>query len=229
MLRDGIKIINIIGIDGSGKSTLGKRLTRELLENGINCRYIYGQFFAKLLHPLKIFAKHSVLRNTNEFADYDTYISKKTGFSKKHRVLGTIYAWMWLIDYSMQTFFKVNRIVGHHQVVIIDRYIYDIVVNLSITAGWPIEKAHAVLGILFKIHPKPDIVIYLDLPEEVAFTRKHDIQSIQYLQERRERYLWLSEKWNFQIIDGIKDRNEILKEALEKCSRNIPSGDQSHV
>ena len=223
------KIINIAGIDGSGKSTLAQCLTKELLDRGVDCGYVYCQFFAKLLYPFKLIAKRSVMKETDEFADYETYVSKKTQFSKKHRVLGTIYALMWLIDYSMQTLLKINTAVGRHQVVIIDRYIYDIVINLSITAAWPVEKAHDVLSVLFKIYPKPDIVIYLDLPEEVAFARKHDIQSIRYLQERRERYFWLSEKWHFEIIDATRDSDSVLTGVLERCCRLIPCGAYENV
>ena len=210
-------VINIIGIDGSGKSTLAKRLAMILTDRGINCCNIYCQFFAKLLYPLKIVARHSVMRKTDEFADYATYIKKKTGFSKKHSFFGTIYALLWLIDYSMQVFLKVNRVVGKHRVIIIDRYVYDIAVNVSITAGWPIESLPHFLNMIFKMHPRPDIVIYLDLPEEIAFSRKNDIQSIDYLKERRERYLWLAEHCNFQIIDGVKSVDTILGEVIERC------------
>jgi len=160
------------------------------------------------------------LRKIDEFADYDTYIKKKTGFSRKHRVLGTVYALLWQFDYSVQTFFKVNRIVGRHQVIIIDRYIYDIMVNVSITAGWPVETLPHYLSIMFKIHPKPGIVIYLDLPEEIAFSRKNDIQSIQYLKERRQRYLWLAEHFSFEIIDATKSIETILSKVIEKCALN---------
>ncbi|MCK4348113.1 MAG: hypothetical protein KAW47_05800 [Thermoplasmatales archaeon] len=214
-------VINIIGIDGSGKSTLAKKLAMILTDRGINCCYIYCQFFAKLLYPLKVVARHSVMRKTDEFADYATYIKKKIGFSKKHHILGTIYALLWLIDYSMQAFLKVNRVVGRDRVIIIDRYVYDIAVNVSITAGWTIKILPHFLNIMFKMHPRPDIVIYLDLPEEIAFSRKNDIQSIDYLKERRERYLWLTEHYNFQIIDGAKSVDTILGEVIERCALNI--------
>lgn len=208
-------IINIIGIDGSGKSTLAKGLAGYITNKGIDVAYIYCQFFAKLLYPLKIAAKHSVMKKTDEFADYGKYIKKKTGFSTNHRVLGTIYALLWLIDYSMQAFFKVNRVVGRHQVVIIDRYIYDIMVNVSITAGWPVETLTNFCEIMLKIHPKPDFVIFLDLPEEIAFSRKNDIQSIEYLKERRDRYHLLSKRYHFHIIDATNSVEAVLNEAIE--------------
>ena len=213
------KIVNIIGIDGSGKTTLAKGLAGAFSGEGVDCLYIYCQFYAKLLYPFKNIVKHSVLRKTDEFADYSNYIKKKVGFSEKHRVLGTIYALLWLIDYSVQAFLKVNRAVGRNQVLVLDRYIYDVAVNVSITAGWSVETLTHFLGIMFKVHPKPDIVILNDLTEEIAFSRKNDIQSIDYLRERRERYLWLSKQCQFKIIDATMSVNTILNEVIEKCSQ----------
>ena len=69
------KILNIIGIDGSGKTTLAKDLTEAISGEGIDCQYIYCQFFAKLLFPFKFIAKHSVMKKTDEYADYSNYIS----------------------------------------------------------------------------------------------------------------------------------------------------------
>ena len=155
------------------------------------------------------------MRNTDEYADYETYIKKKSIFIKKYRVLGTIYALLWLFDYSLQIFYQLNRIIGSDRIIIIDRYIYDVAINISITADWAIEVLPLLLNIIFKIHPKPDIVIYLDLPEETAFSRKNDIQSIEYLKERRIRYLWLTEHFGFQLINATWSIDRILDKTIE--------------
>lgn len=208
-------IINVVGIDGSGKSTLGEHLTQTLSREGLRCRFIYCQYFAKLLYPVKRLAKATVMKDTDEFADYKKYITKKTGFSRKHKVFGTMYAVLWLIDYSIQVLCKVNNVVGRYDITIIDRYLFDIVVNICILAGWPIEQANKLLRLLFRFHPEPDVIIFIDVSEEIAFSRKDDIQSIYYLRERRELYLLLARHWNFFIIDGTKKKEEMLNEATE--------------
>jgi len=214
-------IINIVGIDGSGKSTLGEQLTQALSSKGLKCRLIYCQYFAKLLYPVKRLAKATVMKDTDEFADYKKYITQKTGFSQKHKVFGTMYAILWLIDYSIQAFCKVNNVVRRYDVTIIDRYFFDIVVNICVVAGWPIEQANKILRLLFRFHPKPDVVIFIDVPEKIAFSRKDDIQSIHYLRERRELYLLLAMYWNFVIIDGTKNKEEILSETTELVHNNL--------
>jgi len=213
------KIVNIVGIDGSGKSTLGKGIADSLSKDGIKVQLIYCQYFAKLLYPIKRLAKHTVMKKTDEFTDYKKYIKKKTGFTQNHKVLGSIYIAIWLIDYSMHIFFKVTLKLDKFEVNVIDRYLFDIVVNISILAGWRFEQANRILSILFHLHPEPDLVIYVDLPEEVAFSRKDDIQSIRYLEERREFYLRLAKHWKFEIIDGAKKKEEILEEATALINR----------
>ena len=53
-----------------------------------------------------------------------------------------------------------------------------------------------------------------ELPENIAFARKDDIQDIVYLSERRERYLYLAKQFDYQIIDGSKSQEKILEETL---------------
>ena len=67
------KLINIIGIDGAGKTTLAKALAADLQQQDPRVRYRYCQYFAKLLYPIKMAAKLSVMRKTDEFKNYDHY------------------------------------------------------------------------------------------------------------------------------------------------------------
>ncbi len=61
---DKFRLINIIGIDGAGKTTLAKRLAKHLSQDGNRVRYVYCQYFAKLLFPIKWLAKKTVMRRS---------------------------------------------------------------------------------------------------------------------------------------------------------------------
>jgi len=67
---------------------------------------------------------------------------------------------------------------------------------------------------MLKIFPKPDFVFMIDLPEEVAFNRKNDIQSVEYLKERRQLYLEMSDKYGFIKINGQDTPQDILAQVL---------------
>lgn len=210
-----LKLINIIGIDGAGKTTLAKGLAHKLKKQDPNIRYAYCQYFAKLLYPIKLLAKLTVMRRTNEFKNYGEYNRTKQQTSRKYPFFAGIYTAVWLMDYLFQIFFKVvlKLLAGQH--LVIDRYIFDIAVNLSLTAGRDTAFARRLIDRFFWFCPRPDHVFFIDLPEEIALSRKDDIQDIAYLTERRRRYLILAEVYGFTVLDGTMSRTLVLENALE--------------
>lgn len=224
MQRDHIqnfRLINIIGIDGAGKTTLALNLAGHLQKKDASIRYRYCQYFAKLLYPVKRLAKLTVMRRTDEFKDYNAYNTTKKTTSTRFPILAGIYAAIWLLDYILQSFYKISLPILSGKRLIIDRYIFDIAVNLSLTTNRKPEFAEKIIKSFFKFIPEPDRVIFIDLPEEVAFSRKDDIQDIEYLRERRERYLYLGKKFGFIIIDGTRTPEQLLQDVVE-----ILSGDR---
>jgi dTMP kinase len=207
------RLVNIIGIDGAGKTTLAKALTKELQRQNHYIRYKYCQYFPKLLYPIKFLVKHSVMRKTDEFENYKYYNRTKKYISARFPVLANIYANVWLVDYIIQVFFKITLPLLSGQRLIIDRYIFDIAVNLSLTTNNNINYARRLIRFFFKFAPRPDLVVLIDLPEEDAFGRKDDIQDIEYLRERRKRYLSLADTYKFKIIDGKKNPKQVIQDA----------------
>ena len=207
------KLINIIGIDGAGKTTLAKALAANLRQQDPRVRYRYCQYFAKLLYPIKMAAKLSVMRKTDEFKNYDNYNKTKKENSRRFPLLANMYAGIWLIDYIIQVFIKISIPILFGQKLIIDRYIYDIAVNLSLTTNNEICYSESLIRFFLKFAPQPDFIVFIDLPEEVAFNRKDDIQDIEYLRERRECYLALAGHYNFKFIDGTKSPEKMLLDA----------------
>jgi dTMP kinase len=109
---------------------------------------------------------------------------------------------------------KISIPVKFNKKLIVDRYIYDIAVNLSLTTNNDIDYAFKIISLFYKFAPKPDVVIYVDIPEEIAFDRKNDIQDIEYLRERRERYLAMVGKYDFKVIDGQRNYDQMLEDTL---------------
>ena len=81
-----------------------------------------------------------------------------------------------------------NRAVANNgnEVVIIDRYLLDFIVDESVNYG-NIENSFVTRYFLRRLN-KIDFTFYIDVSEEVALKRKSDIPSIAYLQERRKYY-----------------------------------------
>ncbi len=208
------RMINIIGIDGAGKTTLARSVAKELHKTDNNIHYRYCQYFAKLLYPVKLLAKFSVMRRTDEFRNYETYNNTKTSFSRRFPRLAGIYTFIWLFDYLIQVLFKITIPVFTGRRLIIDRYIFDIAVNLSLTTGRDVEYAAKLVNRFCRFGLRPDLIIYIDLPEDVAFKRKDDIPDLEYLRERRERYLWLAKRYGFEIVDGNNRPERVFKNVM---------------
>lgn len=207
------KIINIIGVDGSGKTTLAKAIAQDFQKHDGNVCYKYCQYVAILLYPFKKLAKISLMRKTDEFINYDHYNDIKKKNSRRYPILANIYAGIWILDYLVQILFKItfNIMIGKR--LILDRYFIDTAVNLSLTTNHEISYAEKVIRFFLKFVPEPDIVLLIDLPEQIAFNRKDDIPDLNYLRERRDRYRMLASTFDFIAIDGTKHRNEVMLEA----------------
>lgn len=209
-LRTDIRIINVVGIDGSGKTTLCQKLLSEFQKRFPDIQYVHSYHEPFLLKPIKSLAKATLMRDTDEFVDYTHYRKRKALVSNKHKLLSRIYALVWIFDYILQMFYQISvpKLMG--TCLIVDRYVYDAVLNASLTANLSRHISYKIIDMMLKIFPKPDLVFLIDLPEEVAFTRKNDIQSVEYLRERRHIYIEMADRYRFIKIDGQADPEKIL-------------------
>ena len=216
------QIIYLIGIDGSGKTTLSYNLIKELKLNNIDSKYFYARHFPILLYPIKIFGKKSILKNTDEFKDYTNYKNKKVTFFKKHRVLAYLYGLLWFFDYFVVTWVRFIGILLSKKIIIVDRFFLDVIINISVTINLRIEQVIKYSKIASYFFPKPDYYIFIDIPPKIAFERKNDIQSIIYLKERRKLYLKLQNLFNFKFVDGTETKEQLVKSVL-KIINYIPN------
>jgi len=59
------------------------------------------------------------------------------------------------------------------------------------------------------LFPKPDLIFFIDLPEETAYQRKSDVPSIDYLSRRRQAYLYMSKEQEMTLLDGTRNPGEL--------------------
>lgn len=217
-----VSLINIIGIDGAGKTTLARQLAMALQQDDQSIRYKYCQYFPKLLYPLKLLAKVTLMRGTDHFEDYDHYNQTRKHAGKRYPIMANLYACVWMVDYLAQVFINVTPDLLSGKKLIIDRYIHDVAINLSLTTNNDVNYAKKLISGFFRFAPEPDLTLIIDLPEEVAYARKNDIQAISYLSERRERYLSLADGDSIQIIDGDQPPELVLQTALNTIRASRP-------
>ena len=163
--KPDFRLINVIGIDGSGKTKLCKALLHELQKRYPATEYVHSYHEPFILKPLKSMARAIFMRGTDEFANYSRYRERKFYTSSRHKYLSSVYGFVWILDYVFQAVMKVGLLKLFGRRIIIDRYVFDTVLNASLTANWTPGMTHRILGTLLKILPSPNVVFLIDLPE----------------------------------------------------------------
>ena len=207
--RRGI-FICFTGMDGAGKTTLAKFLIDDLHDRGIKSRYVYNRYVPIILRPIMLIGKLLFLRDKDFYKDYTEYSNTKRTASRRHSVLARLYQRLLLFDYFFQILFKIKLPLLFGKNIVCDRYIYDtIVTDLSVDFNYSEEDVQKSLYKILSWFPTPNITFLVDLPEKIAYQRKDDVPSIDYLKDRRETYLHMGKECEMMILDGVTPLDEL--------------------
>ena len=205
-----MKIIYILGTDGAGKTTVARRLASAPMP-GHRIRYLYCQHRPLFLWLLKLPARLLFIRRTDQFKNYDQYRTRKDTVVAGQPRLTRLYALVWYCDVLLQTWPKMlwARLTG--DILLMDRYYLDWVVNVGVLQHNSLEGMLRDARGLERFLPKAHVHLFLDVSEETAFRRKNDIQSVQYLRERKQRYFELAPHFGFQVVDANTDVETVFR------------------
>jgi len=181
--------IYFTGIDGSGKSTVIERIKSEVFPNE-NIKVIWARYESKIMKLIvqpfkKIKTNGSTNFNDMSEKQYNSWHSFKSKITKKKWLSNQIL----LIQYLEYTY-KINKVIKEinetKEATIVDRFILDFIVDQSVNHN--LDEHNWIVKKLLSKLSEFDNIIYLDVDEEVAFKRKNDIPSVDYLTCRRNYY-----------------------------------------
>lgn len=206
-----------MGIDGSGKTTIAKEIDQRFKKNNINSIYAYGRVIPIISRLFMWLGRVLILKKEKNaiFKDYDNYShEKKKVFSNK--IIAKLFELMILGDHIIQINLKIRILLLLGKSVICDRYIHDTVItDISANLMYNSTQSNLLIKRILFMVPKPDLVFYIDIPEEIAYNRKDDVPHIQYLKERKKLYDDLEKSFEIYKIDGKKTIAEITDIAYE--------------
>ena len=115
-----------------------------------------------------------------------------------------------LTDHIIQINLKIRILLLLEKCVICDRYIHDTVItDISANLGYDSVQSNILIKKTLSLVPKPDLIFYIDIPEEIAYSRKDDVPHINYLQVRKKLYDDLERSFEIIKIDGAETIKEI--------------------
>ena len=217
------RIVTIIGTDGSGKTTVCRRLLPLMSERGMSAEHHWLGAESVLMAPVRTLLRK--LRPRTRAAATETPGSQqdllvKQTLAARLRGLTRVFAEMTLFDYRIQLRAKLWR-ARRCDVVIADRYVFDVAVNLGLTLGWsPGEVVDLVSRELRRV-PLPAVRVFVRVPPEVSLQRKDDIPDVAYVADRLSYYDAIASAFGFTVVDGTRPSETTSTEIAELAAEQL--------
>jgi thymidylate kinase len=217
------KLIIFEGIDGSGKSTQAKYFAKKLNALYFREPKFFKREILQKIHPLtelflfladrsEVYLRIKNLCGLNGFkTDQHGSTTDKFGFETDKRGL--------YMKQSTEKIYPNKSVPNPHKSVyiILDRSFPSTLAYQLI--GRNLKKLISIddylkIDFLARQKIEPDLVIVFDVPVDIALKRlkkKTKFEEKKFLMKARKAYLSLAKKFNWYVVDGAKDKNEVKK------------------
>lgn len=213
MNRRGL-FVCLIGIDGSGKTTLAKSLIRSMREQGIEMDYVWSKFESSLFKFLIWLKNKTLVRESDWKENYERSLRMKKDLFRGPFKRALYESYMMVVYW-----FQIARRVGIPLLLgknlVCDRYIYDTFVDLAVDLGYSDSSLEKKILGYAKLVPRPDAIFSLTVPESVAFGRKSDVPSLQFLKLKGEKYSRIVSLTGAKTLDGTMPLSELVTEVVK--------------
>ena len=190
-------LICLTGVDGSGKSTHAKSLSKFLTSKGYPCKYVWGASRPVLSYFFFGFTRvFGFWKETKKdtFTDPLEYADRRLV-----KVLGAVWRLFLFVDFQIRTSFRIRYPLLSGKTVVCDRYFYDMLMDLSVTGKFSARFA----TVISRTVPAPIIGFLLDAPEKVISDRRAIFGK--ELPAKRKAFLAIADFFNLTTIESSQD------------------------
>jgi thymidylate kinase len=214
--------VAIIGADGAGKSTITRQVVQSLT---IPAQYIYmgvNLENSKLVLPttrLLLEMKRLRGRRPDMTGPPDPTRSRRASKNPLKRFLSVAKTSLRLTNLIAEEWFR-QFVVWIYQlrgnIVITDRHFFIDYYAHDVAGGQGIALPNRIHGLMLKhLYPRPDLVIMLDAPPELLFSRKGE-GTLELLEIRRNEYLGMREVFPaFYVVDATQTQDEVAARVID--------------
>lgn len=202
--------IYLMGPDGTGKTTQAIELVKYLHSKGQRCTYLWLRFPHIFSIPVLAYAR---LLGLTKYIVVD---GNRHGIWEFHRskLVSKIFPLVLLVDTSIFAIIRLYLPLLLGFVVICDRFVYDILVDIMVATG-DHQYYHKRVGRLFMaLLPRRTSAILLDLKVGEIRQRRKDLDADTTLTLRRELYLRLAIHQAIPVVVPIGSVDDTRQEIL---------------
>ena len=204
-----------MGTDGAGKSTLADRLTSALEKAGLRSHHVWLGAESFLLAPIRFLLRPMVRRRVRGGSLAETVSAQpsqgayaetaaaKASMARRWPVMRSLYIALALLDYRLQYWLKMRR-ARDTEVVVADRYLFDVVVNIAVATGMEPEETVALARRVASKFRFPAALYYLRAEPALSLQRKDDIPDASYLALRLRHYDAIAKAFPFEWLDAAR-------------------------
>jgi len=209
------RLIYLLGVDGSGKTTVAKHLEQYLRAENRTVHCVWATLRPVIGWPIIKLAKFVLVRKHRKFDNYSEHIKAKREGIRRFRFLLKPLFYLSFLDYYPQYLWKIGWMGVKSDDLICDRYYVDMLMERAIMHGIRPEHFPDWIRRYGRFFRMPDLALYLRTSPGVAIKRKKDIPSEEYLQERTLYYDSVAKVLQAHTIDGDQPLNTVLAQAQE--------------
>lgn len=212
------RVICLIGIDGSGKTTHARKIISHLQKSGEKCRYVWFGTPYFLSYPFMVICHILGLTETHRLPNEVTCSEHQY---YRNKPVALIWPWIQFLDLALFVFLQVYVSLLLEFTVVCDRFVYDILVEIMADIN-DNKLYHKLIGrLILRLKPRSAVVFLMDVDEITAFRRKCDVPNLRYLTRRRNDFRLIAQHQNIPIINANQPFFLVNKEIINNERSSI--------